>query len=256
MAVIIREHSEGNLYHVFTRGVGRRLLFEDSSDCDFFKGLLSDFKGKNIQLYAWCLMDNHIHLLLHGDLDDVAAYMLRLETKYARYFNSKYGHVGHVFQGRYGSQPIGSDDHLKAAIRYVHLNPVKAGICTSPQSYPWSSYAEYLSSSGPSDRDFVLAVFGGMQAFASFHSARAEVDNEGFLDDNASRPDTTYRFASDSVALAAARRVLHGEWNEAVHASDKRTTDGNLLLLRSEGLSIRQIERITGIGRGIIARVK
>ena len=137
-----RNHSESGYYHVVNREIGRQILFEKKGDYVRFLDTLRRYlKEEPFELIAYCLMENHFHLLLHTK-DNLEGIMKRLSCSYAYYFNEKYEREGHLFQDRFRSEPITDDSYLLAAVRYIHNNPVKAGIC-SREEYPWSSWHEY-----------------------------------------------------------------------------------------------------------------
>ena len=146
MARMARAIGESGFYHVVMRGVGKQVLFEDGQDRDGFLRRLRETCGElGVKIVAWCLMSNHVHLLLRGDMDAISRAMRRVESAYASRFNARHGRTGTLFQGRFTSVPVESDEQLCAAVRYIHLNPVKAG---EPIDGPWSSYAEYAAGAG------------------------------------------------------------------------------------------------------------
>ena len=114
-------------------------------------------------IYAYCLMDNHVHLLLHEEGTDIARLMKRINVSFVYYFNKKYKRVGHLFQDRFKSENVDSEDYLLAAVRYIHNNPVKAGIVNSPEKYLWSSYYDYINIKKRNDviTDKILNIFSG-----------------------------------------------------------------------------------------------
>lgn len=103
-------------------------------------------KEGEYEIYAYCLMDNHIHLLIKEGEDTIQRSVKRIGVSYAYYFNKKYARIGHVFQDRFRSETIEDDKYLMSVVRYIHNNPVKAGIVEKALDYPWSSYHEYLKS--------------------------------------------------------------------------------------------------------------
>lgn len=137
-----RKESVGDIYHVMSRGNGRQLIFEDDNDRQFFlyklQGCLVD---AHLDLYAWCLMGNHFHLLVRGDKESLSRCMHRVCSVYARRFNAKTGHVGHLFQDRFKSEPINDESYLLTVVRYIHKNPEKGGLAPM-ETYKWSSYHE------------------------------------------------------------------------------------------------------------------
>ena len=161
MARVARQRSETGFYHVIVRGNGRQLLFEDDADRTYFLHLLESKTGEHgIQIIAWCLMDNHVHLLLEDVRGEISRAMHGLATAYARHFNEKAGRVGSVFQDRFASVPIETERQLIQAMRYIHENPVKAGVA-DPKGYRWSSYREYLQGARYINDAVILDIVGG-----------------------------------------------------------------------------------------------
>ena len=131
-----RQRSESGVYHVVMRGVNRRDIFHDTDDHQRFLITLAQKKcNQEYELYAYCLMSNHIHLLLREGEDTVSRIMSRVGTSYAKWYNQKYDRCGHVFQGRYGSESVEDDRYLLTVLRYIHNNPVKAGLVLKAGEY-------------------------------------------------------------------------------------------------------------------------
>lgn len=135
----------GAFFHIIARGNNREDIFRDNEDRQHYLEHLSSYinMGK-VTLYAFCLMTNHIHLLVEMGEVPISRVLQRLHTWYTRYYNQKYNRVGHVFQGRYKSVLCEKDAYLVELVRYIHLNPVRAGITMSPRDYRWSSHRAYL----------------------------------------------------------------------------------------------------------------
>ena len=242
MARSPRVRAEQGFYHVVLRGSGRQIIFECDGDRRLFLLLARECLGDaGINVLAWCLMSNHVHLLLEDSADELSHAMHRLAGRYAAHFNRLTGHVGHVFDGRFKSVPVTSDRQLLQVVRYIHDNPAKSGACPA-EEYPWSSYHEYVGTSEYADTRLLLEMLGGQEGFVEF-SARGR---EG-----------TYRLPGrprvpDAMVGEVAEDVLG-----ALSASELKSLDKgrrNVLLRRlwEEGLSVRQIERLTGIGRGTV----
>ena len=240
-----RTETHGAYDHVTVRGSGRRQVFEGDGDREHFLELLHRVSAEEgCAIFAWCLMDNHIHLLLKGETKGISRMMQRLLTSYAHWFNGRHGHVGHVFQGRYDSMPIMTDEHLLSAIKYIHMNPRDMGI-EDPSSYPWSSYRAYLLHPEGESYHEIVDVFGGHEAFRAFH----EDENEqvGFM-------LSSRRRLSDAEADMIAKRVCGQHYRDMLPEGSAAERGRQIAELRLAGLSIRQIERLTGIGRGVIAK--
>ena len=130
----LRVEVEGGLYHLITRGNDRQDVFHSTDDHLKFLSLLAKQKQKSpFYLYAYCLMTNHAHLLIERREETVGRIMQRLLTGYSQYYNRRYRHIGHVFQGRHKAILCQSDRYLSALVRYIHLNPVRAGMVEKPE---------------------------------------------------------------------------------------------------------------------------
>jgi putative transposase len=135
----------GAKYHITSRGVRRTTLFHHDDDRDKYLSLVEEAKHRyNFNLHAYCLMTNHIHLQIETRKVPPGEVMKYIHTKYARYFNAKYHHIGHVFDKRYGSELIDSSEYELELSKYIHLNPLKANIITALEDYRWSSYRVYI----------------------------------------------------------------------------------------------------------------
>ena len=131
-----------SFFHIITQGIDKSYIFNNSEDIKFYiKSMYLLSKDFPINIIAYCIMNNHAHILINTQYVDVLSkYMQRLNTKYGKYYNDKYQRVGYVFRDRYKSEGIFSEKHLYSCIRYIYNNPVKAGICTHAKDYPYSNY--------------------------------------------------------------------------------------------------------------------
>ncbi len=172
MARVAREKTETNTYHVMVRGINRQPIFLDSDDNYRFISILKKYKiSCNFNLYAYCLMINHVHLVIKENDIPLGVIFKKINTSYALYFNKRHQRCGHLFQDRFRSEPIHDDPQLLQTVRYVHRNPVKAGICEDPSQYCYSSYMDFISpfdSETLTDTAFILDIFGSMKEFRRF----------------------------------------------------------------------------------------
>jgi putative transposase len=169
MARKLRIELEGGLYHVITRGNDRQDIFHCAADHLKFLSLMARQKERlPFYLYAYCLMTNHIHLLIERQAETVGKIMQRVLTGYSQYYNRKYKHVGHVFQGRHKSILCQSDPYLGELVRYIHLNPLRAKMVSAAEDYPYSSQRAYLGLQPAAivDVDPVLRHFGPVKETA------------------------------------------------------------------------------------------
>lgn len=158
-----RIHFPGALYHVISRGNQRQNIFIDNKDWTAYLSYLSECKVRyTIELYAYALMKNHVHLLLEVNKTPLSRFMQTLLFRYARYFNKRYKKVGHLFQGRYRAILCDKDVYLLELVRYIHLNPVRAKVVRDPERYIWTSHLSYLGkgNEGLVNTDWVLGQFG------------------------------------------------------------------------------------------------
>ncbi len=237
---------ESGVYHITNRGAGRRVIFEGAADKAQYLNRLSSVAPQCfVGILAWCLMDNHVHLLVRGGVDDISTMMRRLNTSYAQYFNGKHGHVGPVFSQRYDCRPVKTDEHLFLAVRYIHCNPIDLG--EEWALYPWSSFGDYLAGSETvCDIDYVLRLFGGIEPFKRFHFSD-DVLAEVRLDGHRMRLD-------DAEALKLVEDRFGADFCDAIGHQSGRMREESLACMHRLGLSIRQIQRLTGIGRNTISR--
>lgn len=140
-----RSYIQTTFFHVITQGINKSYIFEYAEDIKYYIKIMYELeKEQDIKLIAYCIMNNHSHMLIKTEnIMELSKYMHRLNTKYAIYYNKKYSRVGYIFRDRYKSEGIYSEEHLYNCIKYIYDNPVKAGICQSAQEYPYSNYKNY-----------------------------------------------------------------------------------------------------------------
>lgn len=149
MARQARMESETGIYHVMMRGNNREFIFrEEVQKQRFMEYLSNEVQSGGVRLAGWCLMDNHVHLIIQGELPEIVGSLKRINIRFAMGFNTQKKRIGHVFQDRYRSEPIKDDAHLLAVVRYVHNNPVKARMVKTAEVYSWSSYIAYTGHKG------------------------------------------------------------------------------------------------------------
>ena len=138
----------GGFYHIFNRSLEKKTIFKQSRDYIKLLDKLTDLihEGDWI-IYAYCLMPNHYHFLIEEKKMPISKLMGRLLTSYGVYFNKKYHRQGPLFQDRFKSKLIQKDNYFLKVSRYIHLNPVNAGLTENPENYPYSSLKEYLGNS-------------------------------------------------------------------------------------------------------------
>lgn len=159
MARPLRVELAGAVYHVTARGNERKAVFRDDRDRGMFLDRLGECRERfKLSILAYCLMNNHIHLAVQRGPLPLSRAMLALYSVYAQRFNRRHRRVGHLFQGRYKAFVVQDESYLLALLRYIHLNPVRAGLVDRPESYRWSSDRHYRKGPGPTwlDAGWVL----------------------------------------------------------------------------------------------------
>ena len=190
MARPLRIQYEGAFYHVTSRGDRRGKIFlSDTDRRRFLDTIHSSKKRYGFIVHAFVLMDNHYHLLIETPQPNLSAALRHINGSYTLYFNRKHGRVGHVLQGRYKAIVVEKDEYYLELIRYIHLNPVRAGMVNDPDKYHWSSHAAIIDKraakewSGFFDRNELLRHFGkrereAIKAYRSFVVAGMDIKKE------------------------------------------------------------------------------
>ena len=243
-------------YHVCARSMGGRQIFESDEDRWEFLGLMCDYcRDAQVTIVAWCLMSDHVDLVLLDCEDEISATMQRLLLTYARRFNKRIGRAGCLFRDRFERRSLDTDWQVMEAIRSVHADPQEAGVSLI-ERYPWSSFAEHLraydsdaadATRGFSDPSCVLELFGSAEAFAAYSLSTPEGGEPTLCD----MKETEWERHAFADRLAKSLGVpLHG-----VKAAPSAQRNIVILGLHDAGFTVRQIERYTGIGKSTVSRI-
>ena len=244
MARSARIKSESNIYHVMLRGNNRQQIFLDSEDNQHFLDVLVQCREiSQFGLYAYCLMGNHVHLLLCAEAEPLEQVMKRISTRYVIWYNHKYSRIGHLFQDRYKSEAVEDNAYFLTVLRYILNNPVKAGICQKAEDYPWSSAKDYFTGSGITDTAFAEEM-NGREALLEYLK---EASEDACMDDLPLR--ISDREAGEIIVKLVGKKNLSA-CLKAVSDHPERY----VRKLRSSGLSIRQICKLTGLSFGIVRK--
>lgn len=237
-----RRQSVSGIYHIILRGINKQSIFSDEEDNQKFLQVLSECKQiSGFKLYAYCLMGNHVHLLMKEEQEPIRLIFKRIGTRYVFWFNSKYNRVGHLFQDRFRSEAVEDERYFWAVLRYIHTNPEKAGICATPEQYRWSSYNAYSKSDHITDTDFVLA----------------QMTKEQFIECMNSQPDTNvYPNEAEKWTDEELIHALSDEYNvKPMMIQNKIKLERDFLLkeiLSKYKVSLKQLSRITGISQNVM----
>ena len=242
MARQLRTYSSTGIYHVMLRGINRQIIFEQPVDYQKFIDLLCllispiDELGKPLlprcRFYAYCLMPNHVHLIMKEESESLSAAVKRIAAAYALYYNKKYERYGHLFQDRFKSEPVNDAAYFVTLLRYVHQNPVAGGLCQHVEDYKWSSWGEYTGSINVNSRICSISAVPKTVQVIDFDRRK------GVLSDN-----DVEEYLTDVYGL-------RHPCDLQLYTKERR--NDILRAAREYGASIKQLARLTGIGEKII----
>lgn len=238
-----RQHSNTDIYHVILRGIDRMAIFYTDDDRQMFLNFLKLQISEHFKIYCYCLMDNHVHLLLKSE--SLSSEMHHLASLYAMRFNHKYERCGYLFQNRFKSESVENEAYLLNCFRYILRNPVKAGLCPKPSAYRWSSYHAYFTHTDLGvDTEFLDTFFQSKEDFEAFLT----FDNpQQCMDIDKISPPT------DKEIKQILEQKLTGKELDQLSKSEKYQLLQELKNTTNAGL--RQLARITHTGYNIIRRL-
>ncbi|MCH5586550.1 transposase [Shimazuella sp. AN120528] len=253
-----REKSESGVYHIMVRGIDRMSIFQEEEDYkQYLETLLRFKKSNNYELCAYCLMSNHVHLLIKEVDETIERLMKRLGVSYVYYFNRKYNRVGHLFQDRYKSESIDTEQYLLECCRYIHNNPVKAGLVKLPEEYLWSSYMHYQRKT---DKDLLMNTNLILDHFSA-NRTEAILKLKEFTE---SRNQDKYLDYEDDnqLRLGESQKVINEILEKhSISLEDLRVTKDvwrrNAILQEiksNSNASVREISRLLEISKDIVFR--
>jgi putative transposase len=250
-----RKKAESGIYHIMVRGTNKQVIFHDDEDRIQFLRTLKKYKNESgFQVLGWCLMNNHAHILLKEGKDSISNAMKRIGISYVWYYNMKYKTIGHLFQDRYKSEIVNSESYLLTVIRYIHQNPLKAGMVKRCSEWKWSSCSGYYGSriypASLLDSDLILSLFSDdrTESIARFRNFNEALNEDHCLE------DVHKKRLTDEEAKQEIGKLKINIAEIKVLSKEKR----NEILARIkgiEGLTQRQAARILGISLSQISRV-
>ena len=242
-----REKSETGLYHIMLRGMDHRAIFMDDEDCQRFLETLGKVREvSGFKLFAYCLMGNHVHLLLQEGIEPLETVFKRIGTSYVYYYNWKYELSGHLFQDRFRSEPIDTDAYFLDVLRYICQNPVKAGLSDKAFEYPW------LGCAGMGNQILLTDGIGKLTILKTdelmqFVSQPAKTEH---LD------TTEKKRLTDREAIEQLKSLTQGANPQSIVGWSPDRRDKIVVAALESGLSIRQLSRLTGISKTVVERIK
>lgn len=242
-----RKRSNSGIYHIILRGINRQRIFENREDYEKFLSILKKYKDEcKYNVFAYCLMSNHIHLLIQETDESLENIMKKITVKYVYWYNVKYQRTGHLFQDRFKSEPVEDDRYFLTVIRYIHQNPVKAGICKKPEDYEFSSYNNYFEKEPFIDFKFVFDMIDE-RSFADFNN---EITSEKCLEIEEQKNIKV----TDEQAKKIIEKYSKCSTVTEFQALNPEKRNKYLKMFREKGLSIRQISRLTGISYYVVQK--
>lgn len=243
-----RAKSKTQIYHVIMRGINKQTIFYDDEDYSTFLDIVRYYHEVcDFDVYCYCLMDNHIHLLMKEQTLSISEIIRRIEIKFIHFYNKKYQRTGGLFEDRYKSEAVESNPYLLTVFRYIHQNPMHAGIETSVGNYPWSSFKNYLLQ----ERDFLC-----LETINSFFSTTQELIN--FLTEDSKvqcMEHSSSPFLNDQEAIQAILNVSHCS-NISEFKSLPLTIQCDYLApLLYSNTTLHQVARITGIPYRLLCKI-
>jgi len=254
------------VFHVIARGNHQEPTFRDPADYRAYLDRLARYRRKHrMTLYAYCLMPNHVHLLIRTSDVPLAKFMQSVQQSYTHRFNRVYGMAGHLFQGRYKAIVCDRDDYLVALLRYIHLNPMRAGLVARPGEYAYSSHAAYLRGEPTAlvDPAPLLRLLGGRRAYRrvlfgdSTGDVGLDVNGEARGSDAGCAPgkQPVPSSLSDRRALPPVEQAIEALAAQAGVAGEVlRGRDRNWLVSRARVAALYVLVRRLGYRRSEVAR--
>lgn len=251
-----RLKSNSMIYHIMLRGANKQEIFHDDEDCRCFLNTVKRFKViSGMGVYGWCLMNNHVHLLLKEGQEEISTTMKRIGVAYVYYYNCKYQTSGHLFQDRFRSENVETIQYLLTVIRYIHQNPLKAGMVSRVGEWRWSSFLGYLDNpiyaKDILDSDHILQYFSENKSIAQsrFKAFNLVNNKDECLEDR----HTERRRFTDEEARKEIVKLLGSLEIAQVKSLPKLERDTILRKVKGvEGISQRQASRILGVSPNLI----
>jgi len=192
MARPLRIEYPGAYYHVMNRGLSRRNIFLEAKDYERFLELLGETSRQwQVEIFSYCLLDNHYHILLQTPGAGLSRAMRHLDGIYTQRFNRAHHRDGPLFRGRYKAILIDADEYFLSVVRYIHQNPVRAGIVTDMDRYRWCSQGDYLHKEmrpGWLNIDSVMSRFKGLRQYQEYMHEETEKEMRQFYREGYHRP--------------------------------------------------------------------
>ncbi|WP_227394389.1 transposase [Jeotgalibacillus aurantiacus] len=249
-----RTLSKTDFYHVIIRGANRQEIFHDEDDrIEFINIIERKRRDFPLVIHAWCQMGNHVHFLIKCPMEKLSLFMKRIGVSYVKYYHGKYKTNGHLFQDRFKSEEVETEHYLLTVVRYIHQNPVIAGITNKPNEWKWSSCSAYYHENGPFssliETSLIMNFFNhSIPHFKTFNEETKKQDwcMSAFTDTNR---------LSDQQARKLIAAKVGTEILPHIKSLPKEQRDPILHQIKQiPHLSIRQAARLLGVSQSLIYR--
>ncbi|MCF6138808.1 transposase [Pseudalkalibacillus berkeleyi] len=249
-----RRKSSSGIYHVILRGINRQTIFEDAEDKKRFVKTLKKYKDIcHFKLYSYCLMNNHIHLLLKEMEEPISDTIKRISSSYVYWYNMKYDRCGHLFQARYKSECVEDSAYFLTVLRYIHQNPVKAGIEKDVFECEWTSMGEYLHETNIVDVDKAI----GFYSVNREESMKLFIEHMKQSNDDQCMDDSYVNVRVDDHVVRKYLSELGVKNVSSLQQMDRVDRNAVLAELKElEGVTNGQLSRVSGISKSVIQRIR
>ena len=244
MPRIGRKKLQTTFFHIIVQGINKEYIFYNEEYIKEYKKLLLDNLNKyNVKIIAYCIMNNHTHILLYTEnIEEMSKYMKSINTSYAKYYNRNENRVGIVFRNRYESEPIYEKRYLLNCIGYIHNNPVKAGISERVEDYKYSSYNDYIYAKGIAQEDVLKLVFGSKKGYLDIYSEIHKTKHQF----NDYKKDIDYKEKYNSINQINVQELL---------TNKIRLKETIKELVQESQIPINKVSELLGISRFKVSRI-
>jgi REP element-mobilizing transposase RayT len=248
MPRLARVKSITGIYHIMLRGIDKRDIFlEDEDRIKFLENINNAKEFGNFEIYGYCLMDNHVHMLIKEN-EEIGISIKRITVGYVGWHNKKYERTGHLFQNRYLSEPVTTEGYLLTVLRYIHQNPVKAKMVNNAEDYRWSSYYNYYlfynDQNTMIDGNLIKTYFNTIEEFNKYMNKNNDdecLENKIKINCN---DNTLIEIISREYDITNLLELSMDEKNKIIKD-----------IYNKKGASIRQLSRILGLGKTIVEKI-
>lgn len=253
MSKYLREFSNSKIYHIIIKGIDESTIFYDDEDRNVFLNKLKISKKKyKYKVLAYCLMSNHVHLVISIENENLSKGIQSLIIRYASYFNKKYDRKGPFVQNRFNSKKVESQRYFLEVCRYVHRNPEKAGI-EKTDNYRWSSYHEYIGKEKIIDRRFLMHYLGNdINNFTEYTTKKESKQEVNRL----AEFEMIRKLSDDIVIKIILEKFKFNSVDETINYFKNEKNHEKIKVLKEiQGTNVTQISRIIRVSRHLVKKM-